>query len=83
MNVEPMDRLDAACLEHDLHTEKRGPYLSKGDPRKLRAADRALRNIAIQLSMNPRYPKTGAALSVAAAMDFLLRTGARGRTIKK
>lgn len=83
MNVEPMDRLDAACLEHDIHTEKRGPYLSKGDPKKLRAADRALRNIAIQLSLNPTYPKTAAAASVATAMEFLLRTGARGRRIKK
>jgi len=82
MNVEPMCRLDAACLDHDIHTEKRGPYLSKGDPRKLRAADRRLRNIALQLSLDRNYPKKGAALSVAAAMDLLLRTGARGRKIK-
>ncbi|AXQ65333.1 MAG: hypothetical protein [Circular genetic element sp.] len=83
MNVEPMDALDAACLQHDIATEPRGPYTSKGDPRKLRAADRQLRNIATQLSLNKRYPKKGAALSVAAAMDLLLRTGARGRRIKK
>ena len=84
MNVLPMDALDAACLQHDIVTEPRGPYTSKGDPRKLRAADRQLRNIATQLSMRTStYPKKGAALSVAAAMDLLLRTGARGRRIKK
>ena len=83
MNIEPMDALDAACLQHDLVTEPRGPYLGKGNPRKLRAADRQLRNIALQLSINPRYPKKGAALSVATAMDFLLRTGVRGRRVKK
>ena len=83
MNVKPMDKLDAACLTHDIATEPRGPYTSKGDPKKLRAADRALRNSALKLSLDPRYPKTGAAASVATAMEFLLRTGARGRRIKK
>jgi len=83
MNVEPMDALDAACLQHDVVTEPRGPHLGKGNPRKLRAADRELRNIAIQLSADKsNYPKKGAALSVASAMEFLLRTGARGRKIK-
>jgi len=83
MNVEPMDELDAACYQHDLVTEPRGPHTGKGNPMKLRAADRALRNIAFKLSTSPGYPKKGAALSVATAMDFILRTGARGRRIKK
>jgi len=84
MNVEPMDELDAACYQHDLVTEPRGPHTGKGNPMKLRRADRTLRNIAVQLSSNKSlYPKKGAALSVATAMDFILRTGARGRRIKK
>jgi len=83
MNVEPMDELDAACLQHDIVTEPRGPHLGKGNPMKLRSADRTLRNIALKLSTSPGYPKKGAAFSVAAAMDFILRTGARGRRIKK
>ncbi|AXH78478.1 MAG: hypothetical protein [Circular genetic element sp.] len=83
MNVEPMDELDAACFQHDLVTEPRGPHTGKGNPMKLRSADRTLRNIALKLSTSPGYPKKGAALSVAAAMDFILRTGARGRRIKK
>ena len=35
--VQPMDELDAACKVHDLATEPRGPYTSKGSGPKLRA----------------------------------------------
>lgn len=82
-SVEPMDQLDAACYTHDLVTEPRGPYTSKGDPRKLRAADRRLMQVANRFA-NPLsgYKHPASAASVALAMSFLLRTGARGRTIK-
>lgn len=74
-----MDELDAACKIHDLATEPRGPYTSGGDPRKLRAADRALMKSANSLANLSSYQKKSTALSVATAMRFLLRTGARGR----
>lgn len=73
-----MDELDAACKIHDLATEPRGPYTSKGEPKKLRDADRILMNKANALARG-NYRKKSAALSVAAAMKLLLRTGARGR----
>ncbi len=78
--VQPMDELDAACKLHDIATEPRGPYTSGGNPKKLRAADRTLMNTANNLaSPLSKYRKKSAARSVATAMKFLLRTGARGR----
>ena len=76
--VEAMDRLDSAALEHDLVTEPRGPYTSKGDPMKLRAADRKLMKAAIKLR-NEGYRPRWVADAVIAAMAYLLKTGARGR----
>lgn len=79
-NVQPMDELDAACKLHDIATEPRGPYTSGGDPKKLRSADRRLMKTAENLSSPlSKYQKKNSARSVAAAMRFLLRTGARGR----
>ena len=78
-----MDELDAACYTHDLATEPRGPYTSKGSGPKLRAADRKLRDRALELSLpGSRYSKKWAARQVAAAMEALLLTGARGRGLK-
>ena len=78
--VRPMDALDAACYTHDLATEPRGPYTSGGDGSKLRAADRRLRDSAINLTLpGNSYRKKKEALAVAAAMELLLQTGARGR----
>ena len=80
--VKPMDELDAACYRHDLVTEARGPYTSKGDPRKLRTADEVLMKEAQRLSNPLLYHNPGAAASVALGMSFLLSTGARGRRVK-
>jgi len=81
--VRPMDDLDQACYRHDLVTEPRGPYTSGGNGSQLRAADRDLRDIALQLSMPwSSYPKKWAARQVVVAMEALLRTGARGRGLK-
>ncbi len=80
--VKPMDELDAACYRHDLATEPRGPYTSKGDPRKLRAADAVLMREAERLSNPLLYRNPAAAASVALGMGFLLSTGARGRRVK-
>ncbi len=80
--VKPMDELDVACYKHDLVTEPRGPYTSKGDPRKLRTADEVLMKEAKRLSNPLLYHNPGAAASVALGMSFLLSTGARGRKVK-
>ena len=79
--IRPVDALDKGALEHDIVTEPRGPYTSKGDPRKLRAADRKFRNHALRLLATGYTPKWKA-VAVVTAMDALLRTGARGRRIK-
>lgn len=81
MGVRPMDQLDKAALQHDIVTEPRGPYLSNGDARKLRAADRKLMNKARALVLSG-YRPAWKAVAVAAAMEALLLTGARGRTIQ-
>ena len=77
-NVKPLCKLDAAALRHDLATEPRGPYTSKGEPAKLRAADRRLMQDAIKLRNNGYRPRW-VADAVIAAMAYLLKTGARGR----
>lgn len=79
--IRPVDALDAGALEHDIVTEPRGPYTSKGDPRKLRAADRKFRNLALRLLADGYQPAWKAA-AVATAMEALLMTGARGRKIE-
>lgn len=82
-NVEPIDELDAACKAHDLVTETRGPYHSKGDARRLRAADKKLLKVASRLAMpwNSYQPKWRA-IAVQMGMEYVLRTGDRGRRIK-
>jgi hypothetical protein len=77
-----MDALDALCLEHDIATEPRGPYTSRGSPAKLRAADRKLRDEILFRKLHlpgHGYKKWQIAAAVVTAMDYLLWTGARGR----
>ena len=76
--VEPVDALDHAAFKHDLDTEPRGPYNSKGQRRKLRAADRLLQRRAEQL-LKEGYQPAWKAIAVAEGMKWLLITGARGR----
>lgn len=78
MGVKPMDSLDKACFQHDLATEPRGPYTSRGNPKKLRAADRKLMNRCDELILRG-YRPIWKAIVIRNAMEFLLRTGARGR----
>jgi len=77
--VVPVDSLDRAALAHDKVTESRGPYTGKGNPRKMRAADRKLMLAAIELR-NTGYRPRWVADAVITAMAFLLKTGARGRS---
>ena len=76
--VQPMDKLDALCLKHDIDVEPRGPYLSRGNPRLLRASDRRLLRGAKKLLVTG-YQPAWKALATIAAMEGVLRTGARGR----
>lgn len=77
--VAPVDALDRAALAHDKVTEPRGPYTGKGNPRKMRAADRKLLKAAIKLR-NSGYRPRWVANAVISAMTYLLTTGARGRS---
>ena len=81
MGVLPMNQLDAAAFRHDLVTEPRGPYTSKGSGPALRRADKALMLEARRcffLKGEDRF----ACLAVERAMAALLSTGARGRGLK-
>ena len=78
-NVKPVDALDRAAFRHDQVTEPRGPYTGKGNPRKMRAADRKLMVAAIKLR-NSGYRPRWVANAVIGAMAYLLATGARGRS---
>ena len=78
--VKPMDKLDAACLKHDIVTEPRGPYTSKGNPRLLRKADKNLLRTSLRL-LAEGYEPAWQAKAVASAMSALLLTGARGRKV--
>lgn len=74
-NVKPVNKIDAACLKHDMVTEPRGPYRGKNDPKKMRAADRKL----IADVKKCWYVDPPVASIIIAAMKGLLKTGARGR----
>lgn len=76
--VQPVDGLDKLCLEHDIWTEPRGPYRSRGKRNLLRAADRRLINGAKLLLQRGYKPAWKAAL-VITAMEMLLEHGGRGR----
>ena len=79
--VRPVNGLDRASLEHDRHTEPRGPYLSKGFGPLLRSADRNLLREARRLIYSPGEDRW-ACIAVIRAMEALLATGARGRGLK-
>lgn len=79
--VRPVNGLDRAALEHDRHTEPRGPYLSRGHGPALRAADRQLLRDARRLLYTPGEDRW-ACMVVIRAMEALLATGARGRGLK-
>lgn len=74
--VKPVNRIDAACLQHDRAVEPRGPYTAKDNPRRMRAADRKL--IAACRAYYMDDPP--AAGLIIAAMHAVLATGARGRS---
>lgn len=73
--VKPVNEIDAACLEHDLVTEPRGPHTGDGKPWAMRAADRVL----IVACKRNRHIDLTVAQAIIVAMKALLRIGARGR----
>ena len=73
--VKPVNKIDAAALQHDLVTEPRGPWTGKGKPSEMRRADRAL----IKACKKHRADDPRVANAIIIAMKALLRTGARGR----
>ena len=79
--VRPVNGLDRASLEHDRHTEPRGPYLSRGKGPALRAADKILLDRARRL-LYSKGEDRWACIAVIRAMEALLATGARGRGLK-
>jgi hypothetical protein len=79
--VKPVNKLDAAALEHDIAVEPRGPYTAKGHGPALRAADRRLMEAAQRL-MFVKGENRWACMAVMSAMEGLLATGARGRGLK-
>ncbi len=76
--VQPIDDLDKLCLAHDIWTEPRGPYRSRGKRDLLRAADRRLLKGTLQLQKSGYQPAWKAAI-VISAMELLLTYGGRGR----
>ena len=79
--VQPVNRLDRAALRHDMATEPRGPYTSKGHGPALRRADRILLRDARGL-LWVKGEDRWACLAVIRAMEALLATGARGRGLE-
>ncbi len=77
--VQPVDALDRLCYLHDLDTEPRGPYRSRGDREKLRASDRRLIAGCRRLQKNPKWTFNPLLNSVIASMELMLKHGARGR----
>ena len=73
--VKPMNAIDAACIEHDIVTEPRGPHTGKDNPGKMRAADRRL----IAACKKYWLVDPPVAAIIIAAMKAVLKTGARGR----
>jgi hypothetical protein len=54
--VQPMNELDAACLQHDLDVETRGPRRAK-TKRAVRASDKRLERKAYQIAIRPSSSK--------------------------
>lgn len=76
--VRPVDALDKLCLTHDIWTEPRGPYKSRGKRSSLRAADRKLM-VETQALLESGYQPAWKATLVIRAMQYLLTYGGRGR----
>ncbi len=76
--VQPIDALDKLCLDHDIWTEPRGPYRSRGKRKLLRSADRRLLASTKKL-ISGGYEPLWKALVVENAMELLLEFGGRGR----
>jgi len=76
--VKPIDALDQLAFTHDLFTETRGPNRSNGERKKLRAADKDLLRGAKRL-LKKGYQPAWKAIAVINAMEFMLKTGIRGR----
>ena len=79
--VKPVNKLDAAALQHDLAVEPRGPYTAKGHGPSLRRADRQLMHDAQRLLFTKGEDRW-ACMAVMSAMEALLATGARGRGLE-
>ena len=77
-NVKPVDELDRLAFKHDLSTEPRGPYRSRGERKKLRGADKALMRGAKQL-LKEGYEPAWKAVAVIKGMEYMLKFGIRGR----
>ena len=77
LGIKPVDELDALCFQHDLDTEPRGPYKSRGRKAELRASDQRLirgcRKLQLQYPLDPRLT------AVISIMQYVLDHGARGR----
>jgi hypothetical protein len=54
--VKPMNALDAACLQHDLDTEIRGPRRAKTKA-QVRASDKRLERKAYRIAIKPSTSK--------------------------
>lgn len=54
--VQPMNALDAACLQHDLDVETRGPQRAK-TKRAIRASDKRLERKAYSIAIKPSTSK--------------------------
>lgn len=76
--VEPMNDLDRACLMHDMETEPRGPYRSRGNPIKVRAADLKLEQEAGAIARVSTGKLRIEALIVVAAMQANRLRASRG-----
>ena len=77
MGVKPVDELDALCFQHDLDTEPRGPYKSRGKRALLRASDKRL--IAGCKRLLKKYPSDARLPLVIVGMEMMLKHGVRGR----
>lgn len=77
LGIKPVDELDALCFKHDLDTEPRGPYRSRGRRALLRASDHRL--IASCRRLLQKYPTDPRIHAVISIMQLVLDHGARGR----
>lgn len=77
--VQPVNRLDRACLAHDLDTEIRGPRRAR-TKKQIRASDKRLERTAIKIAMDPR---TGKGQKRAAWLVYNAMKGNRWRPSRR